>query len=105
VKFFSLNALSSPILIKLHFDVLMAMIVHALNHFFSKELLGYEQCRPSTIFRHFVNTKEDIAVRGDAIWVTCPRRAHNPLLKTAQLDKISPLLSWLGGRKIVFEFE
>jgi len=105
VKFFSLNALSSPILIKVHFDVLMTMIAHALYHFFSQKLRGYQQCRPSTIFRHFVNMKADIAVRGDAIWVTYPRRAHNPLLKAAQLDKISPSISWLGGRNIVFEFK
>jgi len=104
VKFFSLNALSSPILIKVHFDVLMTMIAHALYHLFAQKLRGFEQSRPSTIFRHFINMKADIAIRDGNIIVVFPRRAHNPILKSAQLDATPITISWLGNRKLLFQF-
>jgi transposase len=104
VKFFSLNALSSPVLIKVHFDILMTMIGHALYHFLSQKLRGFEQCRASTIFRQFINMRADIVVRGDFVTVRFPRRAHNPIIKGARLDKTAPRISWLGNRHLRFEF-
>jgi transposase len=104
VKFFSLNALSSSILIKVHFDVLMTMIAHALYHLLSQKLRGFEDCRSSTIFRQFINMKADILVRGERIRVKFPRRSHNPIIKAAKFDEHSPSISWLGNRQLQFEF-
>jgi hypothetical protein len=104
IKFYSLNALSSPILIKVHFDVLMTMIAHALYHFISQKFRGFEQCRFSTIFRKFINMKADIVIEDNDIVVTFPRRVHNPIIKAAQLDKIPTPISWLGDRKMVYKF-
>ena len=104
IKFFSLNALSSPVLIKVHFDVLMTMIAHALYHFLSQKFRGFEQCRSSTIFRKFINMKADIVIEDNDIIVTFPRRVHNPIIKAAQLDKIPTPISWLGNRKMLYKF-
>jgi transposase len=104
VKFFSLNALSSSILIKVHFDVLMTMIAHALYHFISQKFRGFEDCRPVTIFRQFINMKADILIRDDVIEVKFPRRSHNPIIKAARLDKKSIPISWLGNRRLQFKF-
>jgi transposase len=104
VKFFSLNALSSSILIKVHFDVLMTMIAHALYHFMSQKLRGFEDCRAATIFRQFINMKADIQIRGETIRVTFPRRSHNPIIKAARLDKNDTRISWLGNKRLEFEF-
>jgi len=104
VKFFSLNALSSSILIKVHFDVLTTMIAHALYHVLSQKLRGFEHCRASTIFRQFINMKADILISGEIITVRFPRRSHNPIIKAAQIDKKAPRISWLGNRRLQFEF-
>jgi len=104
VKFFSLNALSSPVLIKVHFDVLMTMIAHSLYHFLSQRLRGFEECRASTIFRKFINMKADVSVRDGNIVVKFPRRSYNPIIKSAELDKVPSTISWLGNRKMFFEF-
>ena len=104
VKFFSLNALSSSILIKVHFDVLMTMIAHSLYHFMSEKLRGFEDCRAATIFRQFINMKADIEIRGEVISVKFPRRSHNPIIKAAQLDNNATRISWLGNRRLQFEF-
>ena len=105
VKFFSLNALSSPVLIKVHFDVLITMIAHSLYHTLSQKLRGFEECRAGTIFRKFVNMKADVVIRDGNIVVKFPRRSHNPIIKSAQLDKVPTSISWLGNRKMFFEFK
>ena len=104
VKFFSLNALSSPVLIKVHFDVLMTMIAHGLYHFLTQKLRGFEHCRSSTIFRKFIDMKADIVLKGEEVIVKFPRRAHNPIIKAAKLDRTPMPISWLGNRKIIYEF-
>ena len=104
VKFFSLNALSSSILIKVHFDVLMTMIAHALYHFMSQKLRGFEDCSAATIFRQFINMSAEILIGGEIITVKFPRRSHNPIIKAAQLDKNATSISWLGNKRLQFEF-
>ena len=104
VKFFSLNALSSSILIKVHFDVLMTMIAHALYHFISQKLRGFEDCNAATIFRQFINMSAEILICGEVITVKFPRRSHNPIIKAAQLDKNATSISWLGNKRVKFEF-
>ena len=57
VKFFNLNALSSPILIKVHFDVIMTMIADTLYSMLAQKLRGFENCNAPKIHRHFVTGK------------------------------------------------
>jgi transposase len=82
VKFFNLNALSSPILVKVHFDVLMTLIADTLYTLLARKLRGFEECDAPKLFRHFVKGKGTIEVRNSHVTVTYPRRAHNPILRS-----------------------
>lgn len=104
VHFFHLNALSSPILIKIHFDVVLTMIADTLYYHLAHSLRGFENCEAKKIFRHFIDMPAKIAVRKDEILVKYPLRAHSPVLRSAGLDKWIPPISWLGGRRIRFEW-
>jgi hypothetical protein len=64
VNFFNLNMLSSPILIKVHFDVVMTMIADTLYSMLAKKLRGFEDCDAPKIYRDFVRGKGKIAVEG-----------------------------------------
>ncbi len=55
VKFFSLNALSSPIMIRIQFDVLLTMIADTLYKLFAKDIERFENCSHYKIFSKFVN--------------------------------------------------
>jgi transposase len=83
VCFFSLNALSSPILVKVHFDVLMTLIADTLYTLLARKLRGFEECDAPKLFRHFVKGKGTIEIRDGHVTVTYPRRAHNPILRSA----------------------
>jgi hypothetical protein len=73
VKFFHLNALSSPILVKVHFDILLTMM--------AQKLRGFEQCDALKIYRHFVRGKATVAIQDGSVRVTLPRKAQNPILR------------------------
>lgn len=82
VNFFSLNALSSPILIKVHFDVVMTMVADTLYTMLARKLRGFEECDAHKLFRHFVKGKGTIEVQNGNVTVVFPRRAHNPILRS-----------------------
>lgn len=81
VHFFNLNALSSPILTKVHFDVVLTAIADTLYTMLAKKLRGFEDCNAAKLFRHFVAGKASVKVSGSLVEVTFPRRAHNPILR------------------------
>jgi len=83
VKFFNLNALSSPVLTKVHFDVVMTMIADTLYSMLANKLRGFEDCDAAKVYRHFVKGKGQVNLSGDRLIVTFPRRAHNPILRNA----------------------
>ena len=104
IQFFHLNALSSPILIKINFDVLLTMMADTLYYQLAQSLKGFEECEAKKIFRHFVDIPAKISVTANEILVKYPLRAHSPVLRTAGLDKWSAPISWLGDRKIKFQW-
>jgi len=57
VKFFHLNALSSPILIKVHFDILLTAVADTLYSVLASKLRGFEDCNAQRIHRHFIRGK------------------------------------------------
>jgi hypothetical protein len=81
VKFFHLNALSSPIITKIHFDIALTMIADTLYTMLAKKLRGFEDCDAPKLYRHFVRGKGIVEVDGHTVNVTYPRRAHNPILR------------------------
>ncbi len=104
VKFFHLNALSSPILLKVHFDVLLTMIADTLYYLLAKRLRGFEECDAPRIFRHFVRGKGEVNVTADEIVVTFPSAPTTPVLRAVDWSKLPDRLSWLGDRRLRFEW-
>ena len=104
IRFFHLNALSSPILIKVHFDVVMTMIADTLYSRLAQQLRGFEDCDAPKIYRHFVKGKGDIEVRGKDLCVHFGKRAHNPILRAVSWQNLPQELPWLQGGKLTMKF-
>lgn len=104
VKFFNLNMLSSPILIKVHFDIVMTMIADTLYSMLAKKLRGFEECDAPKVYRDFVRGKGNITVTGKELTVTYPKRAHNPILRSVPWHRMPEPLSWLDGAKLKLVF-
>jgi transposase len=95
VKFFNLNALSSPILVKVHFDVIMTMIADTLYSMLAKNLRGFEDCDAPKIYRHFVKGKGKLVTKNGKLSVIYPKRAHNPILRAVPWHRMPHVLNWL----------
>lgn len=104
VKFFHLNALSSPILTKVHFDVVMTMIADTLYSRLAQQLRGFEDCDAPKISRHFVRGKGDIEVRGKNLTVHFVKRAHNPILRAVAWHNLPQDIPWLDGARLTLRF-
>ncbi len=105
VNFFHLNSLSSPILVKIHFDIALTMIADTLYAMLAKKLRGFEDCDAPKIFRHFVAGKGTIKVHNGTITVTYPKRSHNPILRKIPWDNLPPQLPGLDGATVKLIFQ
>lgn len=104
VKFFNLNAISSPILTKVHFDVALTMIADTLYDMLARRLRGFEKCNASKIYRNFIRGKTIVEIRGSEVSVTFPKRAHNPILRGVAWDNLPSNLVEPRGAKLRFNF-
>ena len=104
VKFFHINALSSPILLKVHFDMVMTMIADTLYWRLAQNLRGFEKCDANTIFRNFIHGSGVVGVRGNEITVTYPKRAHNPILRNVSWQHLPNTIPWLDSAKLSLVF-
>jgi len=105
VKFFNLNALSSPILVKVHFDVIMTMIADTLYSMLAKKLRGFEDCDAPKIYRHFIKGKGKIVAKDGNLTVMYPKRAHNPILRAVPWHRMPHILNWLEDASLELIFQ
>lgn len=105
VKFFHLNALSSPILVKVHFDIAMTMIADTLYSLLARKLRGFEHCDAPKLYRHFIRTNGVVDIHNTEITVTFPRRAHNPILRAVPWHRLPSTLPALEDAHLTFQFQ
>jgi len=100
VYFFNLNALSSPIMIRIHFDLLWTIIADTLYHQFAKDLRGFDTCRAQTIFKQFVNMPGRIEYDGKIFTVKIRKRATTPILLGVEKFNREIQVPWLGNKPL-----
>lgn len=104
VHFFNLNSLSSPVAIRIHFDVLMSMLAHTIYKLFARELNGYEKIKPKPMFSKFINTTGKVIVEGDSVIVRMRKNAHAPVIKSNPTFRKAWPVPWWGGKRLGFEW-
>ncbi len=105
VKFFHLNAMSSPILTKIHFDVALTMVADTLYTMLARKLRGFEDCDAPKLYHNFVRGKGTVSVTGSSITVRFPRRAHNPILRGVPWKNLPSDLPAPNGGTLALRFD
>ncbi|MBS1259360.1 MAG: hypothetical protein MAG551_02430 [Candidatus Scalindua arabica] len=100
VTFFNLNALSSPIMIRIHFDILWTMIADTLYHRFAQDLRRFEDNIAPTIFRKFINMPGRVVYDGNKFMVKIRKRAHTPILTGVEKLQTHFTVPWLDGKSV-----
>ena len=104
VAFFNLNALSSPLMVRIHFDLLWTIIADTLYHRFAQDLPRFEHCRAETLFRKFVDMPGKVVFDGNQFVVKIRKRACTPILLGVDLLNKEIIVPWLGGRRLKVEW-
>ena len=103
VKFFSLNSLSSSIMIRIHFDILWTIIADTLYSRLARDLRNFEKCNADTIFRQFIDMPGQIIYDGNSFVVKIRKRATTPIIMNIQKLNKDIYLPWLNANlKIVW---
>ena len=100
VSFFNLNALSSPLMIRIHFDILWTVIADTLYHRFAQDLRRFEHCLAPTIYRKFISMPGKIIYDGDKFTIKIRKRAHTPVLIEVEKLKKPFKVPWLKNKTI-----
>ncbi len=104
VDFFNLNSLSSPLMIRIYFDVVLTIIADTLYRLLAKDLKKFELCTPKTIFSDFINCRCIGEVKGDEIIIKMKKKATTPIFKSNSIYQESYPIPWLGNKKLRFEW-
>ena len=100
ISFFNLNALSSPLMIRIHFDILWTVIADTLYHRFAQDLRRFENVLAPQLFRKFIDMPGRVIYDGNNFQIKIRKRAHTPVLK--EVEKLQKPISipWLDGKTI-----
>ena len=104
VDFFNLNALSSPFMIRIFFDVMMTIVADTLYRLLAKDLKRFEDCTPKTIFSDFINCSCKGEVLGDEIIIKMKKKATTPIFKSSDIFQKSYTVPWMGNKKLRYEW-
>ncbi len=104
VDFFNLNALSSPFMIRIYFDVVLTVVADTLYRLLAKDLKRFEDCTSKTIFADFINCRCIGEVVGDEIIIKMKKKATTPIFKSNDVFQKSYHIPWLGNKKIRFDW-
>jgi hypothetical protein len=105
VDFFSLNAIASPVIVQVDFDIAMTLIANTLYKIFAQKTKWLDHAKPKTIARQVIDTKAKVQIDENNITIKFTNRTYNPVIKdwTEQVQNI--LIPWWQNKKLVFKFE
>jgi len=98
VAFFNLNALSSSIMVRIHFDILWTMIADTLYHRMASDLRRFENNIAPTVFKKFIDMPGKVVYDGEKFSVKIRKRAHTPVLKEVEKLQTPFQVPWLDGK-------
>ena len=104
VSFFNLNALSSPIMIRIHFDILWTVIADTLYHLLAQDLRRFENKLAPAIFKKFIDMPGRVVYDGDKFLIKIRKRAHTPILMEVEKLQTPFLVPWLDGKTVKIEW-
>ena len=105
IDFFNLNALQSPVIVQVNFDIAMTLIANTLYKLLAQKTKWFNDAKPKTISRNFVNIQTSLEIGDDEIRICFDKSSYVPVLK----DWIESLpeyqVPWWKDKKLKFVFK
>lgn len=100
VDFFNINALSSPIMVRIHFDLMLSIIASFMYQLLAKDLQRFEKHLAPDIFRRFINMPGIIKFDGESFEIQIRKRAHTPILMGVEKLNKNIHVPWMENKNI-----
>jgi hypothetical protein len=105
VNFFHLDCLSSEVRLNVDLDTVLTVLANGCYRWLGNQLHGFDHAKPKALYRKFVETSGAVEIeQGRRIVVYFDRRAHNPILREAELDNDRPKIPWLANYRLEFVY-
>ena len=105
IDFFHMDALSSAVAMKVNLDLQLTLMASSLYRLLGSRIgNGYQKAKSRHIFRDLIDATATLIINKKDILVRFQKRAHNPLLISADFDKVDLKVPWLNGKRICFVF-
>ena len=104
VDFFNLNALGSPFMIRIYFDVALTLVADTLYRLLAQDLKRFEDCTPKTIFSDFINCACKGMVQGDEVKLKMKKKKTTPIFKSHDAFRKSYVVPWWGNKTCNYEW-
>jgi len=105
IDFFHMDALSSAVAMKVDCDLQLTLMASSLYRLLALKINnGYQRAHSRHLFRDFVDATAIVSVGGSDLEVRFQKRAHNPLLIAAGLDRSEQPIPWLNNKRLRLRF-
>ena len=104
IDFFNLNALSSPVIVKVDFDIALTMIANTLYKILSSKFKLFGNAKPKTTYRSIVEGDAKIRISAEKVHVTFGKKAYNPMIMDWVRSLPPVQVPWMGNRTLEFSF-
>jgi transposase len=104
IDFFNLNALSSPVIVKVDFDIALTLIANTLYKILSSKFKLFGNAKPKTTYRSIVEGDARIHISTEKVHVTFGKKAYNPMIMDWVRSLPPVKIPWMGNRILEYSF-
>lgn len=104
VTCFHLDGRASEVRRNVDVDVALTVRAYGCYRWLATQWQGLDKAKPKQRYRKFVETGGQLDMQADRIVGHFDKRAHNPILREAALDKACPPLPWLHHLPVRFAY-
>ncbi len=102
MEFFHLNRVSSSMVIKVDFDLVMTLLAYNLYRWMARQCHGFAKATAPTLFQKFFANQAEIHIKKEMIEVALKKKRHLPLLLETMNEFQDLTYPFLGNKKIQF---
>ncbi|MDR0206705.1 MAG: transposase [Bacteroidales bacterium] len=102
IDFFHLNRLSSSMVIKVDFDLVMSILAHNLYRLLAMSIDRYQHITDERIYEKFIANSGDVVIEEQQIRIDLKKKRESPVLFDFLKKSTNFEYQWLGNKKTVF---
>ena len=105
IDFFSLNALSSEVIVKVDFDIAITIIANTLYKMLAKKFSIFKKVKPKTLYRCIIEGEAQISLTEEEIIVSYGKKAFNPMIMDWAKSIQNVKVPWMKNKILTFKFD